>query len=110
MIESADSSEHWSLRLAKYLYFLGYVLLSLLILSLAGWAAACVGVGVLGFAIEVSSFLFFFYGSALWLGLFLIAAVRRRGRLWLGLWLQAICLLGLVLLAIYWFSTHPIDL
>ena len=90
--DRVEGTDHWSVRLARVLFACWFVLVPCLllpfILEKAGLSDEFTE------AVALLSLALSFYVALLWLCLFLMAVVSRRGKLNWYLWLQAISLLG----------------
>ncbi len=95
--DRTDFSEHWSLRLGRTLFASWFLLVPCLVFPFVrGWTR--LEDQFSGFAALISLAVFF-YGSLLWLMLFLVDVAKRRGKIGLYLWLQACALVALEVLA-----------
>ena len=101
--DKTNSSEHWSVRLGRVLSACWFLLiLCMLFAFIRGRAKSADDFSGMLALISVAVF---FHGTLLWLALFLVAAVKRRGRLGWHLWLQTISLVGLELV-VGWGIAH----
>jgi hypothetical protein len=90
-------SVHWSLRLSRALFVSWFLLISCLLFPFIRGRA---GLGdEISAIVALVSLALSFYGALLWLVLFVVAVITRRGRVGGYMWFQAIALVGLALFA-----------
>ena len=117
MSEGFGWQKQWSLGLPRLLFRSWFMLvlgppLFYLILIINMWFDP-LGRGPFcetAFDLYFYDFLFSLCLAPVWLVLFVIAAVARRGNLGRWLWLQAISMACLASFFFYWLKTHPFDM
>lgn len=101
--EQTDSSHHWTVRLAKVLSGCWFVLILCVVFAFI--AGRVKSESEFSGALALINVWVFFHGTLLWLALFVIAAIKRHGKVGTYLWLQTISLACLEVL-VGWGIAH----